>query len=111
MSSWQCVVAIAALLAAFASPLHSQTIRGQVVDSTTSEPIGGPEVVLLDVQRDTVAVAKSGFEGKFVITAPAGSYTLRVRCLGHRPKEISLELAADTAVTIRLAPLTAPGRS
>ena len=79
---------VTALLVAFVGSLHSQTTRGQLVDSTTSEPIEGCDVFLFDGQGDTVGVGKSGSEGRFVFAARAGSYTLRVRCLGHRPKEV-----------------------
>jgi hypothetical protein len=109
MGWWQRVLTAGALFVTYVAPVHSQTISGQVVDSTTSEPIEGSDVFLFGAQGDTVG--KSGSAGRFVFAARAGSYTLRVRCLGHRPKEVAVELAADTAVTIRLARLPAPGQS
>jgi hypothetical protein len=106
MSPWQRVLAAAALVGVFVTPLHSQTIRGQVVDSVSAEPIKGLDVVLLDSDRDTVAATRSGSDGRFRLAAAAGSYTLRIRCMGHQPREVAIQLSADTAVTIRLVPVT-----
>ena len=111
MGLWQRVLTAGALFVTFVAPVHSQTISGQVVDSTTARLIEGSDVFLFDAQGDTVGVTKSGSDGRFVFAARAGSYTLRVRCLGHRPKEVAIDLATDTAVTIRLARLKVLGES
>ena len=109
VASWQRVLTSGVMLVLFVAPVRSQTISGRVIDSTTSEAIEGSDVFLFDVQGDTIGVVKSGAGGHFVLAAAAGSYTLRVRCLGHRPKEIAIRLAADTNVTVRLARLRARG--
>jgi hypothetical protein len=105
MSFWQSVLTVAALVGVLVTPLHSQTIRGQVVDSVTAAPIKGLDVVLLNSDRDTVVATKSGTDGRFVLVAEAGSYTLRIRCMGHQPREVAIQLSADTAVTVRLVPV------
>ena len=96
------------LLTVAAVPLHSQTLHGQVVDSVDNQPLSGLEVTLLDAQRDTVATTRSGADGRFAIPAPAGTYTLCVRCIGLRPKQLQVEVPNDEAVVVRLAPLSIP---
>jgi len=102
------VLAIVVLTVAAAAPLNSQILRGQVVDSVSSEPLSGLDVVLLDAQRDTVAVTKSGTDGRFVLTVPAGEYALCVRRIGHRPKQLAVEVPSETAVIVRLAQFSIP---
>jgi len=96
------------LLTVATVPLHSQTLHGQVVDSVDNQPLSGLEVTLLDAQRDTVATTRSGADGRFAIPVPAGTYTLCVRCIGHRPKQLPVEVPNDEAVVVRLAPLSIP---
>ena len=103
MSLYQSLLIVVALIVAVANPLNAQTLRGQVVDSANAEPLGRLEVVLLNVQRDTVAVTRSGSDGRFAVNIPAGEYTLCVRCIGHRPKQVLVEVPSDTAVIVRLA--------
>jgi len=105
MSLRQSVLTVAAVVGVLVTPLHSQTIRGQVVDSVTAAPLKGLDIVLLNADRDTVAAARSGSDGRFVVVAEPGSYTLRIRCLGHQPREVAIQLSADTAVTVRLVPV------
>ena len=105
-SLFQSLLVVIALVVAVANPLYSQTLRGQVVDSVSAEPLDRLEVVLLNVQRDTVAVTRSGSDGRFAVNIPAGEYTLCVRCIGHRPKQVSVEVPSDTAVIVRLAEIS-----
>jgi hypothetical protein len=102
------LLVVVTLLIVAAVPLHSQTLHGQVVDSVDNQPLSGLEVTLLDAQRDTVATTRSGADGRFAIPAPAGTYTLCVRCIGHRPKQLPVEVPNDEAVVVRLAPLSIP---
>lgn len=102
MSFCKSALTVATLVGVFVTPLDSQTIRGRVVDSVTAAPLKGLDVVLLDSERDTVAATTSASDGSFVLAAEAGSYTLRIRCMGHQPKEVAIQLSADTAVDIRL---------
>lgn len=96
-------LATVGLIAATAAPLHSQTLRGQVTDSVDTEPIGGLEVVLLNSQQDTVAVARTGNDGRFVLNVPEGEYTLYTRCLGRQPKWVTVNVPSDRPVMVRLA--------
>jgi hypothetical protein len=102
------LIAAIGFILVVAFPLHSQTLHGQVVDSVNTEPLSGIEVVLLDSQRDTVAVTRSGADGRFALAVPDGSYTLCVRCIGHRPKQLPVEVPSEQAVLVLLAPLSIP---
>jgi len=93
------------LLVVLAAALDAQTLQGQVVDSVTSQPVHGLELVMLDAQGDTVAVTKTNVEGRFTISAPVGTYSLRCRCIGHKPRQMEIELTGDQSMTIRVAPL------
>ena len=92
-------------LIAFATALDAQTVRGQVLDSVTSAPVNGLELVMLDAQGDTVAVTRTNSEGRFTLSAPMGTYSLRCRCIGHEPRQMQLEITGDQTLTIRVAPL------
>ena len=109
MSPWRRVaIAMAVAILAAAADAGAQTMRGQVFDSVTAEPIGGIEIVVIDAAGDTAAVAKSDREGRFAVAVPIGSYTVRCRCLGHRPKETQVDFDGENYVTIRLAPIIIP---
>jgi hypothetical protein len=67
------------------------------------------EMVLIDVRGDTVAVARSNSEGRFAVElSRAGAYTISCRCMGHRPKEVTIDLESDDYITIRMAPIVVP---
>jgi hypothetical protein len=109
MSPWKRSFALVALLfIGLTAPTHAQTLRGQVLDSLTAEPIRGMELVLIDTRGDTVAVARSNSEGRFAVDLRLGTYTIRCRCVGHRPKEATVEFDGDDFVTIHLAPVVIP---
>ena len=96
------------ILTVVAIPLHSQTLHGQVVDSVSAEPLVGIELFVLDAQQDTVAVARSGPDGRFTINVPAGAYTLCCRCIGLRPKQVPVEVPSENIVIVSLAPISIP---
>jgi hypothetical protein len=108
LNLWQVLLALAAFLAVAAMPLHSQTLRGQVVDSVENQPLAGINAVLLDAERDTVAVTRTGADGRFAFSVPAGAYTLCLRCIGHRPKQLPVVVPADNAIVVALSPLRIP---
>ena len=104
------LAAVLALLVISTLPLNSQTLRGQIVDSVDSTPLTGIEVVVLDTERDTVAVTRSGIDGRFEINLSAGNYTLCFRCIGRRPKQVPVEVPSDQPVIIPLTQLRIPER-
>ena len=102
------ILAFIALLTAATNPLQAQVLHGQVLDSVNAEPIAGLEVVLLDAQRDTVAVTRSGNDGRFTVNVAKGKYTICMRCIGHRPKQVNVEVPSETPVVVRLAQINIP---
>ena len=104
------LAAVLSLLVVSAVPLNSQSLRGQVVDSVDSTPLTGIEVVVLDTERDTVAVTRSGVDGRFEVNLAAGNYTLCFRCIGRRPKQVPVEVPSERVVVIGLAQLRIPAR-
>lgn len=90
---------LVALFAAFVScfalspasrPLGAQAVRGTVVDSATSQPIGDFTVQLLDSAGASVAAALAQPGGRFALRAPAaGTYRLRVLRIGFRRTQTS----------------------
>jgi len=69
-------------------PARAQVVRGSVVDSATSRPIGDFTVQLIDATGGSVAAALAQPGGRFMLRAPAaGSYRLRVLRIGFRRTE------------------------
>ena len=87
-------------------------LLGIVSDSATLAPLGGAAVSIPQLERSTTTSA----DGRWVIAAiPAGRYTVSIRLIGYRPKEITGvivragdrgELQASLAASaLELAPL------
>ena len=109
MSPWnRNLVLVTAALIAVVATVDAQTLRGQVFDSLTAEPVQGMELVFIDVRGDTVAVTRSNTEGRFAVDLRLGTYTIRCRCVGHKPKEATIDFDGDDFVTIHLAPIVLP---
>lgn len=109
MGPWNRVlVGLAASIIVATAAADAQTLRGQVLDSVTSEPIHGMELVVLAQSGDTIAVTRSDEEGRFAVSAAPGTYTVRCRCLGHKPKEAVVEFDGENYITIRMAPIIIP---
>ena len=67
------------------APAGAQVVRGSVVDSATSRPIGDFTVQLIDSTGAGVAAALALPDGRFSVRAPAaGTYRLRVLRIGFR---------------------------
>ena len=74
---------------AFASA-DAQVVRGSVVDSATSRPIGDFTVQLIDSTGASVVAALGQSGGRFTLHAPAaGTYRLRVLRIGFRRTQTS----------------------
>lgn len=72
-------------------PARGQVVRGSVVDSATSRPIGDFTVQLIDGSGSSVAAALAQPGGRFTLRAAvAGSYRLRVLRIGFRRTETAL---------------------
>ena len=69
----------------------TQTIRGQVVDAATQEPLGSATISLLGT--DPAQGATTGADGKFVIEGVSvGRYALRISFVGYQPLSIPNQL-------------------
>ncbi len=65
------------------TPLLGQTIRGRVLDASTSEPVGYATVTALRADQRPVLRVQSDSEGAFVLPLrTAGEYRLRVERMG-----------------------------
>ena len=79
------VAAFVSCLALAAVPAGAQIVRGSVVDSALSRPIGDFTVQLIDSTGAGVAAALAQPGGRFTLRAPvAGTYRLRVLRIGFR---------------------------
>lgn len=68
----------------------SVTIKGTVVDSRTDEPLPFVNVIIADVNNDTVWAGQTDFDGNFSIDVPQGNYTISFTFVGYA-KYVMLE--------------------
>ena len=73
------------LVAVLAAPLQAQTIRGIVLDDSTSLPIAGAEVILRDTLQQTLRVEVTDRSVHFEMAPPAGKYSFEVLRMGYQP--------------------------
>ncbi len=87
-----------------ASSLHSQTVRGELIEETLEAPIEGAFVVLLDAAGEQAAAMLTNDAGRFVLYAPApGSYRLRAERIGYESfASPVLELAEGEMIDYRM---------
>lgn len=82
-------------------PLAAQaptgTIRGTVTDAASKQPLQG--VMISFGGRRTLSLS----DGRYTLTAPAGSDTLRAKFLGYGPAQRAVALQAGGEVTVDLA--------
>jgi TonB dependent receptor/CarboxypepD_reg-like domain/TonB-dependent Receptor Plug Domain len=70
------------LISALSAEAQTGVITGVVKDRGTQEPLIGVNVVLENVQPAAGAV--TGIDGSYKITAPTGSYTIKVSSIGYQ---------------------------
>ncbi len=76
----------AVLLACVSAPsAYAQNIRGVVLDDSTSEPIAGAEVILLDQADSVVAWNVTDAFGRFVLQVRLGEFSFKVLRMGYAP--------------------------
>ncbi|HET7564400.1 MAG TPA: carboxypeptidase-like regulatory domain-containing protein, partial [Gemmatimonadaceae bacterium] len=107
MRTWmlRMTIATALTLAGAASAFAQATgqITGSVVDSVTSQPLAGAQVVVTGTKLGAVADAN----GRFTVQGvPAGQVTVRVQRIGYAPAEdtVTVSSGATTTVDFRLEP-------
>lgn len=85
------LIAIAALVPAFAGAQATSTVRGRVIDSRTSSPITAAQVSV----EGTNLGASTDAEGAFTITGvPTGNRTLIARRIGYAPQRKQVAVGA-----------------
>jgi hypothetical protein len=74
------------LMVPLASGIQAQGVRGTIISGTSSQPIEGAAVSLLDSSGARVGGIFSDGSGRFVVSAPEpGLYTVRAVRIGYRP--------------------------
>ena len=77
----------------FAQAQTTQTIRGQVSDVASGEPMTGA-TIMVDNQTDMAAVSDA--DGRFAIQkVPVGRHTVRVSFVGYEPLELKEQLLSS----------------
>ena len=82
-----------AALTTFAQAQTTQTIRGQVTDVASGEPMTGA-TIMVDNQTDMATISDS--DGRFAIQkVPVGRHTIRVSFIGYEPLELKEQLLSS----------------
>ena len=82
-----------AALTTFAQAQTTQTIRGQVTDVASGEPMTGATVM---VDNQTTMATTTDADGRFVIQkVPVGRHTIRVSFIGYEPLELKEQLLSS----------------
>jgi hypothetical protein len=105
------VTVVPILMSLLAAPLHSQVIRGTVIDDSTSLPIAGAEVILRDSLEKTVWLEVTDFDGRFSMSPAPGIYTFEVLRMGYERVyteafEVAMDVGdIDLTITLPNAPV------
>ena len=82
-----------AALTTFAQAQTTQTIRGQVTDVASGEPMTGATVM---VDNQTTMATTTDADGRFAIQkVPVGRHTIRVSFIGYEPLELKEQLLSS----------------
>lgn len=77
----------------------NETLRGEVIDTATGEPIPGASIYIEELERGTAADSEGQFEFELL---PNGNYTLTVRSVGFIISTISISHPTDGFIAIQL---------
>src|SRR5258705_6138228 len=83
------VVAIALPITLARAQGDGARITGTVTEAKTGQPVAGARVVVAEGQFGAVTSSN----GNYVITLPAGKYTVRASMIGYQPKIDSVQVA------------------
>ena len=86
------VYAVSGVEARSAGPVYN--VEGRVVDSDSS-PVEYATVFLLTGGGEQAAGTVADGEGRFVLSVPAGEYTLSATCLGYADFSVGLAVSGD----------------
>ena len=82
-----------AAMTSFAQAQTTQTIRGQVTDVASGEPMTGATVM---VDNQTTMATTTDADGRFAIQkVPVGRHTIRVSFIGYEPLELKEQLLSS----------------
>jgi len=93
------LLSLSILLSSFASAQEKFTISGHVKDGNNGEELIGATIRVKDQPSIGTRTNSYGF---YSLTLPKGTYTLLVRYLGFKEKEISLDLTSNQKQEISL---------
>lgn len=76
-------------------------LKGSIADQTNENPLPG-----VSIRLGSSTYTTTGAKGRFTISAPAGTYTLKISFIGYRPEKrvITLIAGQTTHLSIRLKP-------
>ncbi len=87
----------------FGQTAGTATVSGRVTDAATRNTLRGAAVTLTPASAAATAPATAtDADGEFVLTAPAGTYTITVDYLGLPPKAQTLQLRAGESTRLAL---------
>ncbi len=93
---------LALLNGAAAVAQEQYTLRGRVLHATTGEALVGAS---LSLKQNRSVGAVTDKDGSFLLTAPAGSYSLVAQYLGFEVLETQVDLFQNRLLTLRLEPV------
>jgi iron complex outermembrane recepter protein len=82
----------------------AQSISGKIVDEESSNPLPYAAILLSPVNKSAVTDLK----GEFSISAPAGTYLLKVSHLGYKPVHMEVQLTPGHTSTLRIGMVREP---
>ena len=83
-----------------AQAIAAGAISGTLRDATTSEPLAGAQVVVLDLNRTAV----TGADGRYRLERlPSGTHRLVVRRIGYAPRTLDALVRADDILELAIA--------
>ena len=98
---------LAAIALCAGTPLAAQTLRGVVRDSASHQPIAGAVVMLLDSAGTVLRRNIADEGGRYGITFPSATRTIRFIRIGLQPREIRFAVAPDINASFDVSMLPA----
>ena len=93
------IVTLFSILPGMLFAAETGTLKGEVVDAQTGDPLPGANIVIKEIFHGTA----SGLDGEFVLTnVPVGTNTVTISYLGYQEQEITVEFSANETKTIEV---------
>jgi hypothetical protein len=97
MTTFRSIWALTILAVTLVHPSLAQVVRGTVLDDSTSQPIGGAAVTVLDTLQVEIERATTDSAGRFVVAVSPGTYLFRILRIGYTPTVTTLLRATGDA--------------